>query len=226
MRKLPANPASVIPLMVLESATPATVTAMLDHVPKYGPREWRRLVSNTVGAIHQIPRVLRTRSLPSLDLKDVEAYFGRSSAGVSTPGSNLYGRFQAGLKRGHKYGMVFAEVTISASLRLERFGISLIEQLKEADGLCISNKTLTARGNVGVKEPGYLYLTFTLTEGDEHASILSQEEIDAAVASVLRDVGVAKGAQTKSLYEVAAREGLVLANDVRFVGEHVIALAQ
>ncbi len=224
MRRLPSNPDSLVPLMVLAEITPASVTQVLAHVPKYTPREIRRLVANTVGAVHQIPRILKKKSLPELDLKDIEAYFGRSSGGRELAGTNLYARFRAGHERGHTHGMVFASTTITASLRFERFGITLIEQLKKLDGLCISNKTLASRGRVGATEPGLLYLTFRVTEGDEHARVLSQAEISASVASMLRELDEDNTPLAKSIQESAARTGLELANDVEFIGKHRIAL--
>ena len=60
MPRLVSNPNSLIPLVSLVEATPATMTAVLDHVPQYGPGEVRRLVQNTIGAIHQIPRRIYT----------------------------------------------------------------------------------------------------------------------------------------------------------------------
>ena len=186
--RLPANPNVELPMMSLRDADVRRVSALLQHVPEYSSTEWRRLVSNTVGAIHQIPRILEVSKVPNLDLKDIEAYFGRSSAGTTYPGVNLYQRFQAGLKeRNHDYGIVFAKTSIRASLNFERFGISLIEQLRRVDGLCISNKTFAARGRVGDIEPGYLYLTFRITQGKEHARKLTQNEIDRAVAGVMQE---------------------------------------
>lgn len=226
MPRLPSSPNSLIPLVVLAEATPASVSKVLEHVPKYSPGEVRRLVKNTVGAIHQIPRILKKRSLPELDLKDIEAYFGRSSGSADIPGTNLYGRFRAGLERGDTHGMVFAHTTIRASLRFERFGITLINHLKKVDGLCISNKTLASHGRVGSTEPGFLYLTFKVTEGDEHARKLTQREIDAGVASILRELEAEPVVMTKSIQESAARTALELANDVEFTGEHHIALAR
>lgn len=226
MRRLPVNSKSLIPLVVLDTATPATVTALLGHVPEYGPREWRRLVENTVGAIHQIPSILRSGDLPNLDLKDIEAYFGRSSCGAELAGQNLYGRFRAGVDRGHMFGMVFAKTTIDATLQFERFGISLVNQLKRVDGLCISNRTLAARGNVGNTEPGYLYLTFALVEGAGPGHVLTQSQIDAAVAGVLGDLGKSSVVDVKPVHQEAARAAVTLANNVEYVGEHTIALAR
>lgn len=227
MRKLPSNPKSMVPFVVLESATPTSITAMLEHVPVYGPTEWRRLVENAIGAIHQIPRVLKSKALPNLDLKDVEAYFGRSSSGADIIGKNLYGRFRTGfMERGHTFGMVFAQTSIAATLRFERFAISLINQLKDRDGLCISNRTLAPRGNVGDTEPGYLYMTFTLVEGDEHARVLSQREVDEAVADVIDEFRRSAVTPVKAVHENAARIAVSIANDVQFIGEHRIALTQ
>jgi hypothetical protein len=211
MAKLPSNPKSLIPFIALESATPTSVTSLLQHVPVYGAREWRRLVANTIGAIHQVPHVFKSKALPKLDLKDIEAYFGRSSSGSTIAGHNLYGRFRAGLERGHSFGMVFATTDIDATLHFERFGISLINRLKDVDGLCIANKSLAAHGKVGTTEPGYLYMTFGFEEGDEHARMLSQREIDDAVAGMLADLREADAAPSKSVHE-AARDGISLAS--------------
>ena len=76
-RKLPSNLSAKVPMMVLQEADVRGVTALLSHVPEYSSQEWRRLVANAIGAIHQIPRLLQSKGLPNLDLKDVEAYFGR-----------------------------------------------------------------------------------------------------------------------------------------------------
>lgn len=185
---LKRNDDIVLPLMALNEATPTTVSGMVQHVPEYAPRDWRRLVENTVGAIHQIPRILKKSNMPDLDLKDIEEYFGRSSAGAEILGHNLYGRFRSGLVREYELGMVFAKTTILASRNFERFGISLIDQLKKMNGLCISNRTFASSGSVGVTESGFLYMTFRLKRGREHAQQLSQKEINYGVQEVLKDL--------------------------------------
>ena len=111
-KKLPKNSEIVLPYMDLRRAKVPSIERLLSHVPEYRGTEYKRLVENTIGAIHQIPRLHRSVTGERIELKQIEAYFGRSS-GTS---ANLAGRWRAGLDRGHEHGMVFARCSVKASL--------------------------------------------------------------------------------------------------------------
>jgi hypothetical protein len=216
---LRANSRMVIPMIALEDATPATMTALLEQVPAYEPREFRRLVENTVGAVHQLPLIFYRAGRRRIDLKDIEAYFGRSSAGSETPGQNIYGRFRAHRERGHKYGLVFARTTIKDTLCYERWGITLINYLKKVGGLCIANSSRTCVGGVGSTEPGLLYLTFrTMSDETEHAETLTLKEIERGVEEIMSEIAPELSKRPKSVWAGATQHALSMANEPTFTG--------
>lgn len=182
-RKFRFNSRMVISMIPLKEMTPDLIAEMLPVVPKYGHRDFKPLVENTAGAIHQIPRIFHKATGIPYQPKQIEAYFGRSSGGGTHVAWNLYQCWTRGLRdRSHTYGMVFAQTPIAASLSYERHGIHLIDALKEMDGLCISNRSLTAKGGVGNNEPGFLYMTFRLLKKEpQPARELTYEEIKDCV---------------------------------------------
>jgi hypothetical protein len=207
----------------LEDATPAAIAKLIDYAPQYGPTSFKKLVQDAVGAIHQVPRAFAVRNQAPLDLKDIVAYFGRSSGSEYGIASNVYSAFQRGLGRGDTHGMVFAQTSIKASLKYERWGISLINYLKENDGLCISNKTLTARGGVGAVEPGFLYITFRFMRGKEYANMLTQAEINEGIRQIVEEMEALNVKSQNELHE-GISAGLIKANDVQYVGTKAIRL--
>lgn len=143
--------------------TPEALVDFIDNAPEYGAAEFRRLVADAIGAIHQIPHIFYKAHGFKYELKHIEAYFGRSSWGPHGGGLNVYQRFVAGRdERDHEYGIIFARTSIPASLRYERHGILLLDALREADGLCISNNSFAGVGRTGSTGPGLLYVTFRL----------------------------------------------------------------
>lgn len=217
-RKLKSNPRMIIPMIPLAKMSASTIGQLLAHVPEYGPADFRSLVENTIGAIHQVPHIFHEQTSIKYQLKQVEAYFGRSSSGVSDVAQNLYSCWVRGREeRGHEYGMVFAKTSIKASLKYERHGILLIEALRQEDGLCISNKTLTARGGVGSIEPGFLYMTFRLLrKTPEPARELTFEEIRDCVRKMkaeLSSLAVEMKVPENDIRD-AFQHGLVQANNV------------
>lgn len=225
-RKLKANPRMVIPMIPLAKMSASTIGQLLPHVPEYGPTDFRSLVENTIGAIHQVPHIFHEQTQIKYQLKQVEAYFGRSSSGVSDIAQNIYSCWVRGREeRGHNYGMVFAKTSIKASLKYERHGILLIEALRQEDGLCISNKTLTARGGVGSIEPGFLYMTFRLLrKTPEPARELTFEEIRDCVRKMkteLSDLAVEMKIPEKDVRD-AFQHGLEQANNVENRGRYKV----
>jgi transcriptional regulator with XRE-family HTH domain len=213
VRKLPSSQKVSLNLGRLKSVTIDNVAGLVASAPHYpAPStrgEFTRLVENTVGAIHQIPGFVFRSTRKKYELKQIEAYFGRSS-GAAVGEANLYGRFQAGIARGHTHGFVLAVTTIKGSLAFERHGIRLLDVLKESDGLCISNTSLNAVGRVGKHEPGYLYVTFRLLEHcPELARELTREEIEEIVRRMQPEFG----------YNIdGLQRGLETANDPSYPG--------
>lgn len=219
------NPRSMIPALRLEDLTPALVTAALDRVPSYGPTGYRRLAEDTVGAIHQLPRLFRAASGELFDLKDIVAYFGRSSAARDEPGLNVYARFREGFQaRGDDFGLIFAQTTIAASRAFERWGIALIDFMKSRDGLCISNRTQYCRGSVGSTEPGYLYMTFHFARGREAAGVLSQAEIDRGAREILPAIDGNMPSVDRRTMAGATAACLDRANKLKWVGPRPVRL--
>ena len=220
--RLRGNSRTVIEMVPLSEMTPDIIADVLRSVPKYGPMEFRSLVENTIGAIHQIPRIFHKETGIEYQPKQVEAYFGRSSAGSAHVALNLYQCWLRGRERGHTYGMVFAQTAIRDSFRYERHGILLIEALREENGLCISNRTLTAKGGKGTNEPGFLYMTFRLLKKEpEPGGELTYEQIRDCVrrmkdemAQLAQDMGV-----PGRCLEVALKSGLERANDLGHKGD-------
>lgn len=209
--------------------TSSSLEKILPLVPRYGAVEFRRLVENTIGAIHQIPPLLFKLEREKYELKQIQAYFGRSSASEGQVTRNLYNRFQTGMRdRNHEYGMVFARCTIRHSLRYEHQGIRVLDVLKDNDGLCISNNSFYGAGRVGSTEPGYLYMTFrALRSTREHsARVLSKMDIleivrerEVEIDQEARDYREPKEDLVESLLSA-----LVKANDTKYYGEHTIAM--
>ena len=220
--KLRGNSRTLISMVPLNEMTPDMIADVLQAVPKYGPTDFRSLVENTIGAIHQIPRIFYRETGVPYQPKQIEAYFGRSSGGSNHVAWNLYQCWMRGVReRSHTYGMVFAQTPIKASLRYEKHGILLIEALKEEDGLCISNRTLTAKGGVGSNEPGFLYLTFRLLRQEfEPAHELTYEQIrDCVRREKDRLTRVAEDTESPVReLQVAFKAGLEKANTLNHLG--------
>lgn len=223
---LKKNASHRLPFIPLKDPTPGLVTDLLEHTPRYGATEFRRLVEDAIGAIHQLPGLLKNPKVPDLDLKDIEAYFGRSSAASGGRiGSNVANRFRTGRdERGHEYGMVLAATTLRASLNFERFGIALIEELKRRDGLCIANRSIAQRGPVGSTEPGFIYMTFRIKASKEHASVLGPAEIRDAVREIVDAVKGDDVPVARQVIREAATVGVSRANDTAYTGSHVLIL--
>lgn len=178
--KLPANMDSILPFLEIENATAKRIRPLLPHAPEYRSTEYTRLVENTIGAIHQIPRLYRKLTGRRIELKQIEAYFGRSSGGVT----NLRQRWAAAKQRNHTYGLVFARCSVASSLAYERHGILLLDILRKHNGLCISNNSMSAGGKVGAAEPGLLYMTFRIL--DELPELPARELSRADIESIVR----------------------------------------
>jgi hypothetical protein len=95
---------ALIPMIPLSGMTPDIIADVLQTVPRYGPTDFRSLVENTIGAIHQISRF------------SMEKQESRTSP----------------IDRSLFWSVIWWQ-----------------------DGLCISNRTLTAKGGVGSNEPGF-----------------------------------------------------------------------
>jgi len=220
--KLRGNSRAIIPMVPFSGMTPGMIADVLQAVPKYGPTDFRALIENTIGAIHQVPKIFYQETGIPYQPKQIEAYFGRSSGGSNHVAWNLYQCWMRGAReRSHTYGMVFAQTTIKASLRYEKHGILLIEALKEVDGLCISNRTLTAKGGVGSNEPGFLYMTFQLLRKEsEPARELTYEEIRDCVRCEKEKLArLAEDTQSPVReLQVAFKTGLERANNLDHVG--------
>jgi hypothetical protein len=223
--KVPIEPnlRNIIPAISFNGLTPAKVSELVKYAPTYKHNEYKRLVEDAVGAIHQIPRIFQASRGKPYDLKNIVAYFGRSSAGPYELGSNIYQRFMTGKRdRGDIFGLVFARTTIKASTNFERWGIRLIEILKEQNGLCISNKTRHAGGSKGKTEPGFLYMTFHYEDVNEPGFVLTQSEIDEAVIEIMN--GYSEQSRTKTICQEGSSAGVTLANNVTFTGSKPIQL--
>ena len=57
--KLRGNSRTLISMIPLREMTTDMIADVLQTVPKYGATDFRSLVENTIGAIHQIPRILK-----------------------------------------------------------------------------------------------------------------------------------------------------------------------
>jgi len=211
----------------LDEISPSALTEMIDNAPEYEKRQFKQFVTNTIGAIHQIPHIFaKSNSEKPFDLKNVEAYFGRSSASADEPGKNIASRFKSHrdhVERRHQFGMIIAKTTIENTLLMERFGISVIEKLKEVGGLCIANKTAYSKGGVGDTEPGLLYMTFKfIVQEEQFGRVLSNSQIKSAVAMVMSELELLKS-ESKSV-ESAAELAFQAANEPRFIGGHQVNL--
>lgn len=223
VRKLPRNRSMILPYADLTQGSLARIDKLLAHTPLYGATEFKRLIGNTIGAIHQIPKLYRRESGRRVELKQIEVYFGRSSGHAR----NVSQRLLAGRKRGHTYGMVFARCSVKATLSYERHGILLLDVLRESDGLCISNRSMKAVGKVGASEPGFLYMTFRILDELEEAPAwkLSREDIRGIVDDYQGDIKkIAGDAGTKpAALKSAFALGLRKANDPADFGAYKLA---
>mgnify|MGYP001601469153 CR=1 FL=1 len=225
------NQNAVLPMLELEEASPTTVTELLNYVPTYSRKDFRKLVNDAVGAIHQIPRILKVRHGSPFGLKDIVAYFGRSSAAPGEfAGTNVYSRFLSGYKeRNDDYGIVLAQTSVRDTLLYERWAIKLIEFLKRKHGLCISNKSQSARGRVSTNEPGYLYMTFHFERSKEVAHKLKPEEIREGANEVSKALQKnsteLKAIPAEELVKATA-ECLKVANEMDYLGEKPLRLCR
>jgi hypothetical protein len=224
-KKLPSNPMSVIPIFPLEALTLSDIDTAIEETPEYGATDFRQLVCNTIGAIHQIPILFYRKTGIEYQLKQIDAYFGRSSSGSQALGANLWQRLRAGAEqREHDYGMIFAKTSIAASLGYERHGIRLLEVLHKMDGLCISNNSFSAIGRVGSVEPGYLYMTFRMLDYEPRpARELTKEQIRRLVQEYRAELHSEGGrGRERSLDAVlnGFEIGLSTANDVNAHGAY------
>lgn len=225
IKKLPSNSKFIIPMINLDEISSSALSKMIDNAPQYNRRQFKDLIKNTIGAIHQIPYIFeKVNSKDKFELKNIEAYFGRSSAAADEPGKNIANRFKSHrdhVARRHRFGMIIAKTTIKNTLLMERFGISIIETLKKKKGLCIANKTGYSKGGIGENEPGLLYMTFKLLDReDKPGIILTSSQIDSGVTMVMKELGLDIN---ENKYEANAAEyAFKAANQTRFIGDHPI----
>ena len=71
--KLRGNSRTLISMVPLNEMTPDMIADVLQAVPKYGPTDFRSLVENTIGAIHQIPRIFYRETGVPYQPKQIEA---------------------------------------------------------------------------------------------------------------------------------------------------------
>jgi hypothetical protein len=225
VKKLPSNEKFIIPMINLDEVSSSALTTMIENAPQYDGRQFKNLIKNTIGAIHQIPHIFeKVNTNDKIDLKNIEAYFGRSSVSADEPGKNIANRFKShrdNAERQHKFGMIIARTSIKNTLLMERFGINIIETLKKKNGLCIANRTGYSKGGIGENEPGLLYMTFKITtKDDKPAKVLTNIQIRAAVNSVMKDLGL--DLNDDKPIASAAKLAFDAANEVRFIGEQNI----
>ncbi|WP_372365430.1 hypothetical protein [Candidatus Uabimicrobium sp. HlEnr_7] len=94
MAKLKGNPNIIIPCIDLYDSSPAVIAELVESTPKYTGKEFKRLVENTIGTIHQIPMKFKGDLVRNVDLKNIIVYFGRSSADSKNKRQNLFSRFK------------------------------------------------------------------------------------------------------------------------------------
>lgn len=227
IKKLPSNDKFIIPMINLDEVSSSALTKMIENAPEYNRRQFKDLIKNTIGAIHQIPHIFsKSNSNRKIDLKNIEAYFGRSSAAADEPGKNIANRFKAHrdhAERQHIFGMIIAKTTIENTLLMERFGISIIETLKKKDGLCIANKTAYSKGGIGETEPGLLYMTFKIrNQEDDVANVLTNAQINAAVRMVMSELGL--DIKENEPVASAAKLAFEASNEINYQGEQNISL--
>jgi hypothetical protein len=227
IKRLPSNEKFIIPMINLDEVSSSALTAMIENAPQYNGRQFKNLIKNTIGAIHQIPHIFeKVNTTDKIDLKNIEAYFGRSSVSADEPGKNIASRFKShrdNAERKHKFGMIIAKTSIENTLLMERFGINIIETLKKKNGLCIANRTGYSKGGIGENEPGLLYMTFKITtKDDKPANVLTNVQIRAAVNAVMKDLGL--DINDDKPVATAAKLAFDAANEVRFIGEQNINL--
>lgn len=227
IKKLPSNEKFIIPMINLDEVSSSALSTMIDNAPQYNRRQFKDLIKNTIGAIHQIPNIFsKANSNKKIDLKNIEAYFGRSSAAADEPGKNIANRFRAHrdhIDRKHIFGMIIAKTTIENTLLMEKFGISIIETLKKKDGLCIANKTSYSKGGIGETEPGLLYLTFKIKGLDDNpANILTNAQIKSAVKIVMKELGL--DIKEDEVVASAAKLAFEASNEIFYQGEQVVKM--
>ncbi|MBV5308551.1 hypothetical protein [Chromatium okenii] len=218
-KSLPKNKNFELPIFSLENLTRDELKTFADQAPQYKSAQFKKLVSNTIGAIHQIPRLFHSIDGFEYQLKHIEAYFGRSSGAASNHQcDNLYQRVcRAGFdERHHEYGMIFARTTLKDCALYEHHGIRLFEILRKTDGLCISNRSISAFGRRGTVEPGFLYITFRIIEEQEEAAqILTDRTIKELIEEDRK--------KRESSAEIESiKAGLECANDVNHHGDYEI----
>lgn len=212
-----------IQLFRLKDATPRAIEDWIKQSPQYENGQYRALVKSTTGAIHRIPKIFFHGGGGKFDLKNIQGYFGRSSAGSKGLADNLYQRFQCGIKdRKDSWGMILAITSIKASSQYEQFGISILKYLMKKRGLCISNKTEYPKGNVGTTEPGFLYFTFKIDDASEmDAEVFSPKQTDDAVKKILENpesIRLGNRDEMEDAYSAAFN----LANDTNFWGDNEV----
>jgi hypothetical protein len=207
-----------LPIFSLANLTKDELKTFADKAPQYKSAEFKRLVSNTIGAIHQIPRLFYGIDGFQYQLKQIDAYFGRSSGARNHPCDNLYQRvYRAGLERYHNYGMIFARTTLKDCALYEHHGIRLFDELRKIDGLCISNRSISSFGQNGTIEPGFLYITFRILKQQEKpAHVLSGSEIREIIEEYKKEL------ESSGEVEKSLKAGLERANDVNHHGEYKI----
>jgi transcriptional regulator with XRE-family HTH domain len=212
-----------IQLFRLKDATPRAIEDWIKQSPQYENGQYRALVKSTTGAIHRIPSIFFRGGGGKFDLKNIQGYFGRSSAGASGLADNLCQRFRLGYsERNDSWGMILAVTSIKASLQYEQFGISILKYLVKKRGLCISNKTEYPKGNVGTTEPGFLYFTFKINDASEmDAEVFSPKQTDDAVKKILENPA-SKGLGNQDEIERAYLAAFNLANDTNFWGDNEV----
>ena len=88
--KLRGNSRAIIPMVPFSGMTPGMIADVLQAVPRYGPTDFRALIENTIGAIHQVPKIFYQETGIPYQPKQMEAYFGRSSGCSNHVAWNLY----------------------------------------------------------------------------------------------------------------------------------------
>ena len=219
-KSLPKTDNYSLPVINIAKASAAAVAEHARNVKEYGASDWMNLVADLIGAIHQIPAIYSKAMGQRIDLKHIQAYFGRSSAGPHGDGTNLKNRLYAGLKnRQHPYGIVLAQMEIDTTIYFEKFGISLLDKLRTRNGLCISNTSSVGQGGVSQHGPGYLYMTFSVEKPTESlAQQLTNNEIRVAVEEMLVQETNGHGPKVKRLWRDAGIRAFELSNDGTYKG--------
>ena len=228
MSKLPSTVNNKLPILELKHKLNGDNLYKLTsiHVPEaYNnsfAKPWRNFIGNCIGIIHQLPMLFRNPALGNIDLKNIEAYFGRTSISPGTGASNLMGRMRAAKKRGHTHFILLGKCTIKRSVQFERFGHELLTGLKVHNGLCIANASRVAIGRVSKAEngKGVLYMSFALKQAQELAATkLTREMIDSEVERVIDD-GSLKQPEGPSDFKYTLNKS----NETTFVGVNHLSM--